>query len=51
MVPWVVETSINFEALQFGQSAHPSPEPLSRTDAPVTTIVHTATSAAMQTLR
>ena len=46
MAPCVVETSINLDALQFGQSAHPRPEPLSRTAAPVTTITDRATSTA-----
>jgi len=49
--PCGVETSTNFWSLQFGQSAQPRPEPVRRTAAPVTTIRHTATSAAMQTLR
>jgi len=45
----VEDTSMNFWLLQRGQSAQPSPEPDSRTAAPVTTIAHNRTRAAKVT--
>ena len=42
---WFEETSMSRSSLHCGQSSHPSPDPVSRTAAPVTTITISATSA------
>jgi hypothetical protein len=39
------DTSMNFSSLQFGQSEQPSPEPVRRTAAPVTTMMHSEARA------
>ena len=41
------EDGVNVSSVQRGQSVQPSPEPVSRTPAPVTTIATSSTSAAM----
>jgi len=48
---WVELTSTNLEALQFGQSAQPRPESVSRTRAPLTTMTNKKTSAAIVAMR
>ena len=42
---WLDETSMSRSSLHRGQSSHPSPDPVSRTAAPVTTMTISATSA------
>jgi hypothetical protein len=48
---WRVETSMNFALLHAGQSAHPRPDPVRRTAAPVTMIAMRANSAAIVIVR
>ncbi len=43
--------AMNFSLEQLGQSSHPSPEPVSRTAAPETTMMHNRASATMTTRR
>jgi hypothetical protein len=42
---WLLDTSMRRSSLQFGQSSHPRPLPVSRTAAPVTTMAHSASRA------
>ncbi len=47
----LLDRSTSLSLLQFGQSSQPRPEPVRRTDAPLTQMIMSATSATMQMLR
>ncbi len=49
MIPWTFSSGVSDEPSQRGQSGQPSPEPVSRTAAPVKTISVQTVSAAYAT--